>query len=227
MRAILFDLDGTLFDTSPDFIFVLNLLRRQERLPPLPDEEIRNMVTNGSKALVKLGFEKEEGDPGFDGLLQRLHDLYRTHLSDRTIPFPGIEALLNQLAYKGIPWGIVTNKPMVFTFELMKAFAHLPAPETVICPDHVKRSKPDPEPLLLACRQIGCPPSEAIYIGDHQRDITAGQKAGMATIACRYGYIDASESPANWGADHLVNSAEEIWSLLKKHYLVLEDKYNL
>lgn len=219
MKAVLFDLDGTLLDTAPDFIVVLNQLRQQEQLPPLPDGMIRSAVSNGSRALVTLGFGKKEGDPGFSSLLQRLLDLYLAHLAERTVPFAGIEVLLNTLLANNIPWGIVTNKPEAFTLPLMQAFNHLPPPAAVICPDHVRKSKPDPEAILLACAKIGCDPSEAIYIGDHKRDIVAGQRAGMPTIACNYGYIDASENPASWGADHLIQSAAEIWPLLRQQYI--------
>ena len=219
MKAVLFDLDGTLFDTAPDFIVVLNQLRHQEQLPPLPDETIRSVVSNGARALVALGFGKDEGDPAFDGLRQRLLDLYLAHLAEKTVPFPGIEELLDSLSAHDIAWGIVTNKPEAYTVPLMMAFEHLPTPGAVICPDHVTNRKPDPEPVLLACSQIGCRPEEAVYVGDHERDIAAGRAAGMPTIACSYGYIDAGDSAANWGADHLVDSADQIWPLLQKHYL--------
>ncbi|WP_444921680.1 HAD family hydrolase [Microbulbifer sp. CnH-101-G] len=219
MKAVLFDLDGTLLDTAPDFIVVLNQLRHQEQLPPLPDQVIRGTVSSGSRALVTLGFGKQEGDPEFASLLQRLLDLYLAHLAEQTAPFPGIEPLLDTLAQNEIPWGIVTNKPEAFTVPLMRAFEYLPPASAVICPDHVSKSKPDPEAILLACSKIGCTPADAVYIGDHQRDIIAGQRAGMPTIACAYGYIDASDDPANWGADHLVSSVDEIWPLLQQHYI--------
>ncbi|MDP5209735.1 HAD family hydrolase [Microbulbifer sp. 2205BS26-8] len=218
MKAVLFDLDGTLLDTAPDFIVVLNQLRQQEQLSALPDEIIRSTVSNGSRALVTLGFGKKAGDPGFNSLLQRLLDLYLAHLAEKTIPFPGIEALLNTLLANNISWGIVTNKPEAFTVPLMQAFNYLPPPAAVICPDHVNQPKPDPEAIFLACTKIGCDPSEAVYIGDHKRDIVAGQRAGMPTIACNYGYIDVTENPASWGADHLIQSAAEIWPLLREQY---------
>ncbi|WP_323844662.1 HAD-IA family hydrolase [Microbulbifer magnicolonia] len=219
MKAVLFDLDGTLFDTAPDFIVVLNQLRHQEQLPPLPDDTIRSVVSNGARALVTLGFGKDEGHPAFDGLRQRLLDLYLAHLAEKTVLFPGIQALLENLAENEIAWGIVTNKPVAYTTPLLRAFSHLPAPAAVICPDHVTNRKPDPEPVLLACSQIGCAPAEAIYVGDHERDIIAGRDAGMPTIACSYGYIDDGDDPADWGADHLVHSADEIWPLLQQRYL--------
>ncbi|MFI2810742.1 MULTISPECIES: HAD-IA family hydrolase [Microbulbifer] len=219
MKAVLFDLDGTLFDTAPDFIVVLNQLRQQEKMPPLPADQIRAVVSNGAGAMVSLGFGRDASDPAFEVLRQRFLDLYLTHLAVETVLFPGIEELLGQLAANDIAWGVVTNKPATYTVPLMEAFSHLPEPGAVVCPDHVTNRKPHPEPILLACSQIGCEPTEAIYVGDHVRDIEAGRAAGMPTIACSYGYIDAGDSAANWNADHLVESAGDIWPLLKESYL--------
>lgn len=219
MKAVLFDLDGTLFDTAPDFVVVLNRLREQEKLPPLADATIRQVVSNGARAMVHLGFGVDEGEPGFDDLRQRLLDLYLVHLAKHTVPFPGIEQLLNQLAEHNIAWGVVTNKPSAYTIPLLQAFAHLPTPGAIICPDDVTHRKPDPEPILLACSRIGCKPSEAVYVGDHERDIVAGRAAGMPTIACSYGYIDTDDDPASWNADHLIHDAAEIWPLLQKQFL--------
>lgn len=219
MKAVLFDLDGTLFDTAPEFILALNQLRQQYRLPPLPEGDIRAVISNGAPAMIKLAFNKERGEPEFDVILQAFLDLYLLHLATNTTPFPGIEALLQQLAQAGIAWGVVTNKPAVYTLPLMRAFPHLPAPGTIVCPDHVRNRKPDPESILLACRQLDCTPREAIYIGDHERDISAGRAAGVPTIACTYGYINSDDDPLSWRADHTVACATDIWPLLKQNYL--------
>ncbi|MEX2962383.1 HAD family hydrolase [Microbulbifer sp. TYP-18] len=219
MKAVLFDLDGTLFDTAPDFVVVLNQLRRQEQLPPLAEENIRAAVSNGARGMVTLAFALGEDDPGFDDLHQRFLNLYLNHLAVKTVLFPGIETLLHTLAENSIAWGIVTNKPEAYTLPLLSAFAHLPPPGAVVCPDHVRDRKPHPEAVLLACTQIGCDPREAIYAGDHPRDIEAGRAAGMPTIACSYGYIGTDVDVTNWNADHRVSSANEIWPLLQTHYL--------
>lgn len=223
MKAVLFDLDGTLFDTAPDFVHVLNLMRQQEQLPPLPEAEVRAVVSNGARAMVTLGFGPREGDARFDSLHRRLLDLYLENLAVKTLPFPGVEVLLDRLAAANIAWGLVTNKPLAYTAPLLRAFPQLPAAGAVICPDHVVNRKPHPEPLLLACAQIGCRAHEAIYVGDHERDISAGRAAGMPTIGCSYGYIDNGDDPANWNADHLVDSAEDIWPLLQREYFEKPD----
>ena len=111
LHAVLFDLDGTLIDTAPDFAIVLNQLRQQNNRDPLPFQSIRETVSQGSKALITLAFQRQEGDRGFEDLRQQLLDLYSRHLAVETALLPGISDLLDWLEQRRIPWGIVTNKP--------------------------------------------------------------------------------------------------------------------
>lgn len=217
IRAVMFDLDGTLLDTAPDFVVVVNQLRAEEGLVELSPETIRAGVSNGSKALIKLAFEIDDSHSQFERLRERLLALYLDHIAVYTQPFPGIQALLDNLASKNIAWGIATNKPAAYTLPLMSALAIQPAPVSVICPDDVARSKPDPECLHLASKQLGCAPQEIIYIGDHKRDIDCGRDAGSITIAATYGYLDINENPTDWNADYSVNNADEIWPIIEKY----------
>lgn len=217
IRAVMFDLDGTLLDTAPDFVVVLNQLLTEQQRPNLPDEVIRACVSNGSKALIKLAFGIDETDAQFELLRQRMLELYLQHCCVHTKPFPGIDSLLQQLAENNIAWGIATNKPAAYTLPLMTGIDMQPAPASVICPDHVTKAKPDPESLLLASKQIGCLPEEIIFIGDHKRDIDCGKGAGSITIAAAYGYLEKDEDPASWNADHCVNHADEIWPVIKQY----------
>lgn len=217
IRAVMFDLDGTLLDTAPDFIVVVNQLLAEEGRDVLAAETIRAGVSNGSKALIKLAFGIDDQDPQFEHLRQRLLQLYLDHIAVYTKPFPGISSLLDKLADKHIAWGIATNKPAAYTLPLMSALDIQPAPVSVICPDHVAHSKPDPESLFLASKQLGCTPQEIIYIGDHKRDIDCGKGAGSITIAAAYGYLDEGDSAADWHADYCVNHADEIWPIIEKH----------
>ena len=82
-------------------------------------------------------------------------------------------------------------------------------PGSVVCPDDVSERKPHPESLLRNCHELGCSPDQAIYVGDHLRDIEAGRRAGMYTIAAAYGYIEPGDDPGSWGADaHAERSAD-------------------
>lgn len=215
IRAVIFDLDGTLLDTAPDFVVVVNKLLNEYQLPQMDAGLIRTQVSNGAKALVKLAFAMEEDHPEFETRRLRLLDLYLQHIADYTQPFSGIEPLIKKLDENQIAWGIATNKPARYTNPLMQALNMQPAPFSVICPDHVSRAKPDPESLFLASQQLNCSPNEIIYVGDHLRDIECGKRAGSITIAAAYGYIDENDSPENWNADHIVASANEIWSIVQ------------
>jgi len=216
LKAVLFDLDGTLLDTAPDFVTSLNLLLIEEKKQPLDYQIIRNTVSNGAKALIQLAFPLEESDPEFERLRQRLLTLYSQHLADKTLPFPGINEVLGFLKQQKISWGVVTNKPFVYTEALLKRMPFPVPPHTVICPDHVTHRKPHPEPMLLACKQLDCKPFEAIYLGDHRRDIEAAQNASMKTIACAYGYIEASDQASDWHANYTVRQVKEIIPVLQK-----------
>lgn len=214
LEAVLFDLDGTLLDTAPDFAVVVNQLRRRHGRLPLPYQPIRDTVSNGARALVSLAFELQEGDDRFETLRQELLELYEAHLAVETAVFPGIDPLLDWLDREGLPWGVVTNKPRRYAAPLLEALQLAGRCAALVCPDDVSRTKPDPEPLLLACRNMDCVAENAIYLGDHRRDIEAGINAGMKTLAAAYGYIDRSESIADWRADFIVDSAHDIQPLL-------------
>ena len=214
IQAVLFDLDGTLLDTAPDFLIATNRLLERKGMPLLPAESIRRLVTHGSAGIVQKVFELDEKHPDFEPIRQELLTLYMANLADQTRPFQGITELLSTLGQQHIPWGIVTNKPESFTLAILEQLPLYPAPSTIVCPDHVTKTKPDPESVILACHQLGVSPGKSIYIGDHQRDIEAGLRAGTTTIAAAYGYIDDDEDPASWGAHYTVISATQLLDLI-------------
>lgn len=217
IRAVMFDLDGTLLDTAPDFVVIVNMLLQEHNRPPLPEEKIRACVSNGARALVAMAFDIDETYPTFQALRLRLLELYIDHLAVYTKPFPGIENLLHTLANHNIAWGIATNKPAIYTSAILNKLNLHPIPASVICPEHVKESKPSPESLFLAAEQIGCTPQEIIYIGDHQRDIECGKRADSITIAAAYGYVDDKVEVDDWQADYRVEHADEIWPIVAKY----------
>ena len=192
--AVLFDLDGTLIDTAPDFIRCLNQLRQQHGMPALPAEQIRRSVSNGARAMIRVGFGLEPEHEGYPEKHTAFLDLYELGVAVETTLFPGMDVLLSSLESRGIPWGIVTNKPARFAVPLIEALDLAQRCAALICPDHVAERKPHPESLLLACRQIQVEPIKSVYVGDHERDIEAGRNAGMHTIAVRYGYIEQPET---------------------------------
>lgn len=215
MSAVLFDLDGTLIDTAPDFIRCLNELRQQHGLPALPPEQIRRYVSNGARAMIRVGFGLEPEHPDYQDRHTAFLDLYEAGMAVETRLFEGMDELLIALEARGIPWGIVTNKPARFALPLIQALDLADRCATLICPDHVSQRKPHPESLLLACRQIGTEPGTGIYVGDHERDIQAGRNAGMQTIAVRYGYIEEPEHVDLWQADRVADTVKDLAKLLQ------------
>ncbi|MEZ0152200.1 MAG: HAD family hydrolase [Candidatus Reddybacter sp.] len=213
-QAVLFDLDGTLLDTAPDFTTSINLILKRHQRPTLTENDIRAIITHGSAGLLSHTFHCNEGDANFETLREEFLDIYFAHLAQKTCLFPGLEKLLEALGQRDIPWGIVTNKPRRFTRAILEGIALQPAPQSVVCPDDVTHNKPHAEPVLLACEQLGVAPRNTVFIGDHLRDIESGRNAGTATIAAAFGYIDENERPQDWGADHLVDDSRQLFDLV-------------
>ena len=213
-KALLLDLDGTLLDTAPDFIIALNKQLVKHGRYELPESSIRTSVTNGSAGLIQDGFQISAEDPDFESIRQEYLDLYFDNLAEKTALFPGLGKVLDTCDAQNIPWGIVTNKPWKYSEALLKQLNLLDDSSVVICPDHVKTPKPDPEALFLACSKLTLDPRDCLYIGDHCRDIDAGRAAGMATVAAGWGYIDKTDNIRLWNADHIVLKSEDLHSLL-------------
>lgn len=217
LKAVFFDLDGTLLDTSADLGSALNNVRREQQLPELPHNVIRQHVSNGAGALIKLGFGDNLEDDQHAFYRTRLLDFYLGSIAQYTRPFPGIEDLIARLTEHQLAWGIVTNKPGAYTRALMSYFTFASSPSAVVSPDCVGIGKPAPEPLLHACRLTGCAPDEALYVGDHLRDIQCGHNADMPTIAVGYGFTEAPDEYLHWNATHTARTADDIWPVIQTY----------
>lgn len=215
-EAVLFDLDGTLVDTAEEFELVLQAMRADHNLPPLPREAIRASVSNGAAALVTLAFDCPASSTEHETLRQEFLDRYEKSLGVSAKPYPGLRDLISALGTAGIPWGVVTNKFRRFAEPLMAALDFDPAARTLVTPCDVATAKPDPEGIILGCRQTESRPENSIYIGDHCRDIEAGNQAGCLTVAAAYGYLTDHDAPEQWGADLVVHSSQELASSIRR-----------
>ena len=148
--------------------------------------------------MIKTGFQLTDDAPNLVDLRKRFLEIYVAHLADQTCFFPGMETLLESLENQGIQWGVVTNKPVWLTDPLLEAFALTNRSVCNISGDTLPQCKPHPAPLLHACKLANSSPKQCIYIGDAPRDIEAGQRAGMRTLAALYGYIDPNDPPEQW-----------------------------
>lgn len=214
IKAVLFDLDGTFADTAPDLAAALNQVLDEEGKQTLPFESIRPVVSHGGIALIRLGFNITTEHTDFKRLKERLLSIYENNISRKTHVFDGINELLETLENKNIAWGIVTNKPGWLTEPLMQNLGFMDRAAIVVSGDTTTNSKPHPEPMFYACKQIGCQPQECLYVGDAERDIIAGNEAGMMTLVALFGYIEAGDFPEQWGADAMIQHPREIENFL-------------
>jgi len=216
IRTILFDLDGTLLDTAPDLAFALNTLLNEQGMPSLAFEKIRPVVSHGGRALIDLGFGIQPEDERYESLRQRLLEIYKDNIARDTRLFPGMEAVLEHIESSQMRWGIVTNKPSWLTDPLLIALGLFERSVCVVSGDTTQYSKPHPEPMLHACRLSNSSIDECLYVGDAERDIEAGKKAGMRTLAALYGYIQEEDDIYQWGADAVIDKPEDILTWLQQ-----------
>lgn len=221
LSAVLFDLDGTLIDTAPDFIRIIHLLCQEDGVTPPTPAQIRVQVSEGARAMVRLIHPEMSMDsPELLQYRDRFLAYYGAQIAVDTQLFDGMDTLLESLEQQGIAWGIVTNKPRHLSELLLAALGLTERCAVLVCPDDVSRPKPDPEPMYLAAQQLGIDPQYIAYVGDHPRDIDAGRAANMPTILAAYGYLppEHADDLAAWQADHLVADVAELSVLLTSHF---------
>ncbi len=214
-NAVLFDLDGTLVDTAPDMVAVLQDLQRLHDREPVDYELGRAYVSNGALGLLSLGFPGVQHAVGTD-LHKDYLERYAMRVCEASTLFPGLDRILALLDAAGLPWGVVTNKPAHLTDPLMESLALAGRSACTVSGDTLPKRKPDPAPLLHACDIAGLLPQNTVYVGDSSRDIEAGQNAGMATIAAAYGYVTPDDDPRSWGADLIAADTVELTQMLLK-----------
>lgn len=214
LRAVLFDMDGTLLDTAPDFIAIAQAMLADRGFPPVDDKLIRDEISGGARAMVAATFAMSPNEPEFEALRLEFLERYQRGCAVHSRLFEGMETLLNDIEKSGLIWGVVTNKPVRFAEPVMQQLGLAERSAVLICPDHVTRSKPDPEPLILACSKLGLDPASVLFVGDDLRDIESGRDAGTRTAAVRYGYIHPNDNPDHWGADVVVNHPLELRKVL-------------
>lgn len=214
LRAVLFDMDGTLLDTAPDFIAIAQAMLADRNLPAVPDKLIRDEVSGGARAMVAATFAMPPEDPQFEALRLEFLERYQRDCAVHSKLFDGMDELLTDIEKAGLIWGVVTNKPGRFAQPIMERLGLAERSALLICPDHVTHSKPHPEPMILACRMLDLDPASVLFVGDDLRDIESGRDAGTKTAAVRYGYIHPDDNPDHWGADVVVDHPLELRKVL-------------
>lgn len=214
MQAVLFDFDGTLVDTAPDLGYALNLQRERHGLPFLPEESIRPYASHGSRGLLEIGFGLLPEHASFESMRAEYLALYTQVMTRQPVLFSGMAETLGEIEQRGLQWGIVTNKPRRFTVPMVEHMGLDRRAGAVISGDDAPQPKPSPQTLLLACERMHLHPEQVLYVGDAERDVQAGNAAGMTTLVALFGYLSAADQPQAWGADGYIHQPQDLLAYL-------------
>ncbi|SMN11059.1 Similar to phosphoglycolate phosphatase, clustered with ubiquinone biosynthesis SAM-dependent O-methyltransferase [uncultured Candidatus Thioglobus sp.] len=216
ISSVFFDLDGTLADTAPDLTTGLNQILQKEKKLSLSIKKVKPFISRGSNAMIQMAFDIYEEDPKFQNLKKSFLTAYKKTRYHQTQVFLGIEQVLQYLEAKNIIWGVITNKPAEFTEPIMQKLNLTQQAACIISGDTTPFKKPSPQPILYACNITKTDPKKAVYIGDAEIDMQAGQAIGMKTLIANYGYLSENDKPKQWGADGTISQPEKIIDWIKK-----------
>jgi phosphoglycolate phosphatase len=181
VRGLLFDLDGTLIDSTADLAAAGNWLRDREGLDPLSAEQIGSYVGDGAETMVRRLLGRHEGD--LEGLVDDYKKYYSEHCLDQTRLYPGVGSTLEQLRARGYKMAVVTNKPERISRRILDGLNVGACFGSVIGGNTCVNKKPHPEPLRMACGHLGLAPAAFVMVGDSRVDVEAGHNAGMPSVA--------------------------------------------
>lgn len=208
IRLVMFDLDGTLVDTAVDLTNALNYATGPYNMPRLTRTETTSLVGEGvSKLISKVVGGKDS--PVYDDVLKRFTEHYSAHLSDNSIPYPGVVGVLEELGPR--KKAVVSNKREAMSKKLLSDLGLLRYFDLVLGSDSTAMNKPSPEPLLQAMGVLSAVPGETVMVGDSCFDIEAGKAAGVATVAVSYGFRSADTLG---DADFVIDSMEDLPAII-------------
>lgn len=219
IKVVVIDLDGTLLDTATDLAHAANKMLLELGKTELPLATIQSFIGKGIQKLVKRSLTNNlDAEPDaelFAKALPIYERNYREHLYTYTRPYPGVVEGLNALKQNGFQLACITNKAEAFTLPLLQATNLLAYFEIVLSGDSLPKKKPDPLPLLHACKHFRIAPHELLLIGDSLNDAIAARAAGCNIFCVPYGYNEGRDV-RELDCDAIVPTLFEASKLIKK-----------
>ncbi|OAT28803.1 phosphoglycolate phosphatase [Buttiauxella brennerae ATCC 51605] len=193
IRGIAFDLDGTLVDTALGLTQAMDQALYALELPTAGEDNVEKWIGNGADVLVKraLTWALKGEEPEADQCLiaRKLFDAYYAQAAEEgSFLFPEVANTLSVLAEKGLPMGLVTNKPTPFVLPMLERLGIAQYFKVIIGGDDVENKKPHPEALHKVMEELNLSAEELLFVGDSRNDILAAQAAGCCSIGLTYGY---------------------------------------
>lgn len=192
VRAVLFDLDGTLVDSAADLMHASNAMLAELERPPVDLPAVRSFIGDGAPKLVERVLAATGGVPDPDGTarcLRRFLAIYEADPSAHSALYPGVAETLGALAGAGLRLGVCTNKPMAATRRLLGDLGIAHHFTAMVGGDSFPSRKPSPEPVLGLLARLDVRPEEAVFVGDNEHDVAAARAAGVARVLLvPYGY---------------------------------------
>ena len=214
-KLIIFDLDGTLIDSVPDLVEAVNQMQKTLDRSVFSESVVRSWVGNGASALVKralsssVDIDENLDETLYEEALALFLASYKKNACVKTKVYPHVNATLEALQKKGYTMAIVTNKPYIFVEPILKALGMQEFFSLYLGGDSLKVKKPDAQPLLHVCKELGVNVQECVMVGDSKNDILAANAANMHSIAVNYGY-NYGEDISIYNPDIIVNDFAEI-----------------
>lgn len=210
IRAVLFDLDGTLVDSLDDLTDAVNHIREAFFHPPLTADAVRMKIGKGARNLVQQALP-DVAESGIDRALDMFLQFNRLHIADKSRLYPGILETLHELAARDIKMAVISNKNEDLSALILQALGIHDLFESICGGDTYPESKPSPLPLLKVMEKLGIAPHECVMVGDSINDIEAGHRAGVASMACSWGYGSEEELT---GADIFAHTPQELLTVI-------------
>jgi 2-phosphoglycolate phosphatase len=214
-KTVLFDLDGTLFDTGPDFEYIVNGMLAEQGKGPIDYPPFREIISQGSPAMVQKAFKLNVGDPTYEATLKTFYEIYLEEMGRYAQLFPGVAKLLDHFDAHHVPWGIVTNRQSAYIPKMLKKFGLFERTHCIVGADTTPHRKPHPAPLLHGAKLLNTTAENCLYVGDYPSDIVAAKAANMGSVAVTWGYHQGVDTLKATLPDYLIDLPDELLTIIQ------------